>query len=139
MLVKFTACYGFEGLGVRIGHLTKFHAKDGVKKKENFMQILGACATTTKFLDYVICTFNILVSCGFPRKTAFGDNSPLYPHAQPTRTHTHIRWANLNIALLSFWFAAAVATSNREEKFEYQFPLNISWAKKSPVRMTLFI
>ena len=34
-----------------------------------------------KFLDNKISTFKILLSWRFPRKTAFLDNSPLYPHA----------------------------------------------------------
>ena len=29
---------------------------------------LGACAMTTKFLDYTICTFEILLSWRFPEK-----------------------------------------------------------------------
>ena len=37
---------------------------------------------TTKFLDNKICTFKILLSWHFPRKTAFLDNFPLFPHAQ---------------------------------------------------------
>ena len=38
---------------------------------------------TTKFLDNKICTFKILLSLRFPRKTAFLDNSPLDPRARP--------------------------------------------------------
>ena len=45
----------------------------------------GACAVTTKCLDNKICTFKILLSWRFPRKTAFWGNSPLDPHAQPPR------------------------------------------------------
>ena len=38
---------------------------------------------TTKFLDYKICTFEILLSWRFPRKTVFLDNSPLHPTPNP--------------------------------------------------------
>ena len=38
---------------------------------------------TTKFLDNKICTFNILLSWRFPRKTAFLDDFPLCPQDPP--------------------------------------------------------
>ena len=38
---------------------------------------------TTKFLDDIICTFKILLSWRFTRKTALLDNYPLDPNAQP--------------------------------------------------------
>ena len=40
---------------------------------------------TTKFLDNKFCTFKILLSWRFPRKTAFLDNSSLYTHARPPK------------------------------------------------------
>ena len=40
---------------------------------------IGACAMTTKFLDNKICTFKIVLSWRFPRKTAFWDDFPLLP------------------------------------------------------------
>ena len=45
---------------------------------------------TTKFLDNNICTFKILLSWRFPRKTAFFDNSPLDPHVQPLKSANFI-------------------------------------------------
>ena len=51
---------------------------------------------TTKFLDNKICTFKILLSWRFPRKTAFLDNSPLYPHAR-----TPLESANFIIIVVS--------------------------------------
>ena len=38
---------------------------------------------TTKSLDNEICTFRILLSWGFPRKTAFLDKFPLCPQGPP--------------------------------------------------------
>ena len=45
--------------------------------------LMGACATTTKFLDNKIFTFKILLSWRFPRKTAFLDDFPLCPLGPP--------------------------------------------------------
>ena len=57
---------------------------------------------TTKFLDYKIRTFKILLSWRFPRKTAFSDNSPLCPHAQPP---SKVQIA-LTLQSLLFWIHA---------------------------------
>ena len=46
---------------------------------------LGACAMTTKLLDCKICTFKILASWHFTRKTASLDDFPLCPHP-PSKT-----------------------------------------------------
>ena len=43
---------------------------------------------TTKFLDYKICTFNILLSWRFPRKTAFMAEFP--PPMPPPQKKTQI-------------------------------------------------
>ena len=41
------------------------------------LSLLGACARTTKFLDYIICTFKMLLSWRFPhKKSSVFDDSP---------------------------------------------------------------
>ena len=46
---------------------------------------------TTKFLDNKICTFKILLSWRFPRKTAFWDDFPVCPQgAPPSKRKTFI-------------------------------------------------
>ena len=64
---------------------------------------LGACAMTTTFLDNKICTFKILLSWRFRRKTAFWENSPLYLHP---RAPTPLKSAN-------FIFVCRLAVSDR--------------------------
>ena len=60
---------------------------------------------TTKFLDEKICTFKILLSWRFPRKTAFLDEFPLCPqNAQPPQKR-------------KFYFYCRLAVSERKRFF----------------------
>ena len=52
--------------------------------------LLGAGAMTTKFLDNKICTFKIILSWRFPRKTAFLDDFPLCPPGPPLKSENFI-------------------------------------------------
>ena len=47
---------------------------------------LGACAMTTNFLNNKMCTFNILLSWRFPRKTAFWTIFLSAPQGRPPPT-----------------------------------------------------
>ena len=71
--------------GKDIGEFSVVSVSQETKHKNSwkFWIKIGACAMTTKFLDNKICNFKFLLSWRFPRKTAFGDNFPLGPHAQP--------------------------------------------------------
>ena len=52
--------------------------------------ILGACAMTTKFPDNKICTFKIVLSWRFQRKTTFLDNFLLCPQCPPCRVNARL-------------------------------------------------
>ena len=49
------------------------------KNKKQILSLISSGVRTTKFLDYQMCTFNILLSWRFQKKTAFLDNSPFLP------------------------------------------------------------
>ena len=82
-----TMCLGVVGsshsfLSIRayMGCRTDQHSSQKLLRNSGF---LGACAMTTKFLDNKICTFKILLSWRFPRKTAFWTIFSLPPRAPP--------------------------------------------------------
>ena len=71
------------GLSELCGSLSQHHG--GATKLREFPGLvqIGACATTTKYLDNKMFTFKIILSWRFPRETAFLDNFPLCPNAPP--------------------------------------------------------
>ena len=64
----------------------------------------NACAMTTKFLDNEICTFKILLSWRFPRKSALLDDFPLCPKFLPLKNE-------------KFYFYCRLAVSEKKVRF----------------------
>ena len=53
---------------------------------------------TTEFLDYKICTFTILLSWRFPRKTAVLDDLPLCPQCPPPQKRKFYLYCRLAVS-----------------------------------------
>ena len=77
-----------------MGPLQADFSKLGVIVQSPF---LGACAIT-KHLDNQICTFNVLLSWRFPRKTAFGDDLPLCPQGPPLQKRNLFFYCHLTVS-----------------------------------------
>ena len=53
ILVKFSAVYVFQGLGVRSGNISpKFHAINGVKNRDHFVQVSLCWGVALNFIFY---------------------------------------------------------------------------------------
>ena len=91
-----------------------------------FIAHLGAYAMTTKFLDDKICTFKILLSWRFPRKTAFWTIFLSAPHAPSPPQNSKFY----------FYCRLAVSEHQADSHESLEFPIRVKRANRKCARIT---